>query len=340
VRCPTLAALPPPPPGKTGWPWTEECPQLPEIRLDGTPWPRISIVTPSYNQGQYIEETIRSILLQGYPDLEYFIMDGGSSDDSVAVINKYAEWLKYWESRPDQGQAHAINKGLAKATGLIWNFINSDDTLTYSALDIVGNQKIDAYNIIATSIFKHDGDEIQLIENKGITFKGMTIGVSEYETSWHGLGIWTRVEDIKKINGYDQELRFFFDWDAHVRILKIEEINVFYIDRPTVIFRIHRESKTFKNHMLFVFEELQILVREKTSFTNRKEILAINKKISSKRSSYIKLRTIYDIAQIKANCQSKFQRTFGIIRYVIIKFPLDFDWRFVFGALIRSLRGL
>ena len=81
MRCPTLNELPPPPPGETGWPWTEESPQLPDAMPDPStssgqvaPWPRVSIVTPSYNQGQFIEETIRSVLLQGYPNLEYIVM--------------------------------------------------------------------------------------------------------------------------------------------------------------------------------------------------------------------------------------------------------------------------
>src|SRR5215831_2991084 len=124
MRSPTLAELPPSPPTKTGWPWTVETPLLPSLRADGTSWPRVSVVTPSYNQGQFIEETIRSVLLQGYPDLEFIIIDGGSSDQTLDIIRKYARWLAYWISEKDRGQSDAINKGFSKSTGRILNWLN------------------------------------------------------------------------------------------------------------------------------------------------------------------------------------------------------------------------
>ena len=92
-----------------------------------TSYPKISIVTPSYNHGQYIEQTILSVINQNYPNLEYIIIDGGSTDNTVDIIKKYEEKITYWISEKDNGQSHALNKGIAKCTGDIFNWINSDD---------------------------------------------------------------------------------------------------------------------------------------------------------------------------------------------------------------------
>jgi len=120
-----LAELPSPPPQKTGWPWTEEV--NPNVYENKANWPKFSVITPSFNQGCFIEETIRSVLLQNYPNAEYMIMDGGSSDESLEIIKKYEKWLSFSTSEKDRGQAHAINRGLSILDGKYWQWINSDD---------------------------------------------------------------------------------------------------------------------------------------------------------------------------------------------------------------------
>jgi glycosyltransferase involved in cell wall biosynthesis len=123
--------------GRSGWPWTASSPP-PSQPFAGTAWPRISIVTPSYNQGQYLEETIRSVLLQGYPNLEYFVYDGASTDGSVEILRRYDAFLDGWISERDKGQSDAINRGFARCTGDIVNWLCSDDVLLPGALGHVG----------------------------------------------------------------------------------------------------------------------------------------------------------------------------------------------------------
>lgn len=137
MTTPILAELPPPPHNQTNWPWTEESPRLLQCMPDGRKWPRISIVTPSYNQASYLEQTIRSVLLQGYPNLEYVVIDGGSQDTSVEIIQRYQGWLAGWVSEKDRGQSHAINKGWAGLSGDIIAYLNSDDYYYPGALALV-----------------------------------------------------------------------------------------------------------------------------------------------------------------------------------------------------------
>lgn len=127
-----LEELPTPNSPRKGWAFSEQVSAEKYNSCENLP--KITIITPSYNQGEFIEETIRSILLQNYPNLEYIIIDGGSTDSTIEIIKKYEKWITYWVSESDKGQTHAINKGLEKATGEIFNWINSDDFLEKDAL--------------------------------------------------------------------------------------------------------------------------------------------------------------------------------------------------------------
>jgi glycosyltransferase involved in cell wall biosynthesis len=127
--------LPYPESGKSGWPWVENLQEGGNDLLHQTDhWPKISVITPSYNQGKFIEKTIRSVLLQRYPNLEYIVIDGGSTDNTVSIIEKYSDYMTYRVSEKDNGQAHAINKGFGRATGEIYAWLNSDDYYLPGAL--------------------------------------------------------------------------------------------------------------------------------------------------------------------------------------------------------------
>jgi len=158
-----IQELPLAPDGKSGWPWTRESQDFSASIDEGREWPRISIVTPSYNQGRFLEETIRSVLLQNYPNLEYIVMDGGSTDQSIEIIKRYEDWIDYWVSEDDGGQSKAINTGIQRASGEIVNWMNSDDCLVEGALRRVANAyrtSPEAVAWVGACNFTHEDGEI------------------------------------------------------------------------------------------------------------------------------------------------------------------------------------
>jgi glycosyltransferase involved in cell wall biosynthesis len=236
---------------RTGWPWLLEPKSIDYISgYDGScEWPKITVFTPNYNYGHYLEETIRSVLLQGYPNLEYIIIDGGSTDNSVEVIKKYEPWLTYWTSEADRGQTHAINKGLAKATGEIFNWINSDDILMPGSLFAIaeGIKDYDAFAGVVTN-FDEVGNRERVIP-KNITATGLltkfntTNRPGKHDTVYHQPGFWFRTEFLKNIGSLNENLQIQFDFDRVVRYVH-HYPNVNYSDRSLVDFRCHQEQKT------------------------------------------------------------------------------------------------
>ena len=245
--------LPEPPPGKTGWPWTEISDPLPPTMPDGSPWPKISVVTPSFNQGRFIEQTIRSVLLQDYPNLEFIIIDGGSTDNTIEIIKKYEVWLAYWVSEPDRGQSHAINKGIKQATGVILFWLNSDDLVFKNVFGLVGD------------IFAGDEKLALLIgQSKLIDVDGNFIGElhSSY-TSWEE-AITNPQNSVRQVSTFfrrtlfehhgniDESLNLAMDSDILLRFTKY--VNPHVIDQYLSAFRIHGASKS-RNEIILAYEE-------------------------------------------------------------------------------------
>lgn len=203
--------------------------------------PKISIITPSYNQGQYIEETINSVLSQNYPNLEYIIIDGGSTDNSVEIIKKYEKQLKYWVSEPDKGQAHAINKGFQKATGEIINWLNSDDLLEHGALFTIA--KSFSENPDIAFIY---GQIIEFNKNGNLPFKHFPTDNLPYryfyEFPFAQPACFYKLKIVKELGWLDENFQFTMDLDLFVRILS--NYKALQIDEILAHFRWHPQSKS------------------------------------------------------------------------------------------------
>ena len=218
-----LDNLPFPPTGKAGWPWTEESAPVPSVMPDGKEWPKISIVTPSYNQGRFLEETIRSVLLQNYPNLEYIIMDGGSTDNSVEIIKKYEPWISYWTSEKDGGQVAAINRGFQQSTGTIFNWLNSDDIYLKNAL-----RRVAEVFVADSTIQLLFGEHFNITEQGEIKNRD-TIGANRvtlfhvlYMGRWpfHQESVFFRKDLWSKVGGLQYTYQLGFDFDFFLRCLR------------------------------------------------------------------------------------------------------------------------
>ncbi len=250
LRCPTLNELPPPPYGKVGWPWTTESEWLPVTQVNGCSWPCITIVTPSFNQGAFLEETIRSVLLQNYPNLEYIIIDGGSNDNSIDIINKYEKWLTYWISEEDQGQADGLRKGFNKADGDLFGWINSDDLLASSALQKVADAYIrnPLFDIYIGRVENFEdgrfGEGHEIIIQRNISTTNLIMQMDKRKIGiYHQPGIFFTSNIYRKTNGINPDYYFRMDYDLLLQMLE-REGGVYYITENLAYFRKYPQSKT------------------------------------------------------------------------------------------------
>ena len=220
-------------------------------KMKNADWPKISIITPSFNQGKFLEKTIRSILNQEYPNLEYIVMDGGSTDESIPTIRKYESQLTYWESMPDGGQYDALQKGFDRSSGEIMAYLNSDDLYFPWTLRVVGEvfaefPEVEWLTTSCTSatppeaqfplIFNHyNQSRRRFFETRGKLLRQRAF-LQQEATFWRR-SLW------EKAGGrFDTGLKYAGDFELWSRFY--EHASPVTVHIPLAMFRIHNEQKT------------------------------------------------------------------------------------------------
>ena len=219
-------------------------------------WPRISIVTPSFNQAKFLEETIRSVLDQSYPNFEYMVIDGGSSDGSVEIIRKYEKRLAYWTSESDRGQADAINKGWRRATGEILAYLNSDDTYYPGALRL------------AAEAFAYDSSiglvygRCNVIDEHGAVLRERRVrdasfaDVLRWSPSIPQPSLFVRRAAVEAVGFLRPELHYTMDYDLSLRIGLKSKMQ--FIPHVLANMRDHRAAKTALDPLRHVEEGIGV----------------------------------------------------------------------------------
>ena len=213
-------------------------------------FPKISIIIPSYNQGQFLEETLLSVIDQQYPNLELFVVDGGSTDNSTEVTKKYEQHLAWWVSEKDKGQSEAINKGLIKATGQIVGWVNSDDLLMPGSLQVI------------SSVFISAPARVGLIHGGAIVFDAgkvketrLTYQSPNKEAYLGGMvfpqpAAFFRKSVVDKVGYLNEQLHYGMDYDLFMRLALV--CDFLPLDNVLAKYRLHQQSKSVSEANRFI----------------------------------------------------------------------------------------
>ncbi len=268
---PLFAELPPAPEGRAGWMWKEGSEQLLQGGEGSRAFPKITIVTPSFNQGEFLEETIRSVLLQGYPNLEYIIIDGGSTDDSVEIIKRYAPWLAYWVSEQDRGQTHAINKGFARSTGDIHAYLNSDDWYEPGAL-LRCAQEFEAGNPWVVGQVQCWQESLGCrpfpkLPGKSFTRWLLSCPIAQAGSFWSS-------QLHREVGDFREDLNYVMDYEFWLRFRFIKRIEPRTLDQQVAVFRLHGDAKSIAQDSSFA-AEISDVVEHYEKVLSRRERLRL-----------------------------------------------------------------
>jgi glycosyltransferase involved in cell wall biosynthesis len=220
-------------------------------------FPKITIVTPSFNQAQFLERTILSVINQHYPNLEYIIIDGGSTDGSVEIIKRYEKYLAYWVSEKDNGQSEAINKGFNLATGQIFAYLNSDDIYLPGAVNHIAEIFLSTKNadivygnaLLINSINKKIGQCIALPFKLKEHLNGL-FAIPQPSAFW-------KREVFDKVDGFNENNQTCMDGEFFARAADAK-FGFYLTNKFLSAFRVHKNSKTSdtnQEHLMDYYED-------------------------------------------------------------------------------------
>jgi glycosyltransferase involved in cell wall biosynthesis len=215
--------------------------------------PRISIVTATYNAERYVEDTLRSVIEQDYPNLEYIVIDGGSNDGTTQIIDRYGDRISYWTSEPDEGQYNAINKGFEKASGDVLAWLNSDDMYCPWTFRVVGEifQSLPEVEWLTSGVGMRINSDGLVFRTPKVPphtrerfFKGWKVGGAPLSQDWitQESTFWRRSLWEKAGGQIDESYSLAADFDLWARFWKLSDLRL--VDIPLSLVRVHPDRRS------------------------------------------------------------------------------------------------
>lgn len=250
-------------------------------------FPKISIVTPSFNQGKYLDETMRSVLDQNYPNLEYIVIDGGSTDDSIDIIKRHADRLAYWVSEKDRGQTDALNRGVARCTGDIFGYINSDDLLLPGSLERVARAWLDegATWIVGWSKYLEigGGDWPYIVRPTQRRIDWFLHNPIPQQSSF-----WA-TKYFKQLGLFREDMHYCFDYEYWMRLRFAAEVRPSVVRKCLGAFRLHQDSKTVSVWDNFL-PEFATIRGEYRKYLTRRDVWQWHRELRAEQAGYARDR--------------------------------------------------